>query len=161
MLHVVLVSSTPIAQSNPERNMKQLLCVVSCCVISSVRSLGCVTLRGSDMATTIIDDCINCGACEDECPNGAISMGEEIFVIDPMLCTECVGHHGEQMCAAACPPEACVQDPGASRNRRDAVRASAEDPFQIDPLPSPPTPRTSVRNKRADSKGTHRCPSMT
>ena len=63
------------------------------------------------MATTIIDDCINCGACEDECPNGAISMGEEIFVIDPTLCTECVGHHGEQMCAAACPPEACVPDP--------------------------------------------------
>jgi len=62
------------------------------------------------MATIIIDDCINCGACEDECPNGAISMGDEIFVIDPNLCTECVGHHDEQMCAAACPPEACVQD---------------------------------------------------
>jgi len=38
-------------------------------------------------------------------------MGDEIFVIDPMRCTECVGHHGEQMCALACPPEACVQDP--------------------------------------------------
>ena len=63
------------------------------------------------MATLIIDDCINCGACEDECPNGAISMGDAIFVIDPMLCTECVGHHDEQMCATACPPEACVQDP--------------------------------------------------
>jgi ferredoxin len=35
------------------------------------------------MATLIAEDCINCGACEDECPNGAISMGEEIFVIDP------------------------------------------------------------------------------
>ena len=33
------------------------------------------------MATMITEDCINCGACEDECPNGAISMGEEIFVI--------------------------------------------------------------------------------
>jgi ferredoxin len=38
-------------------------------------------------------------------------MGDEIFVIDPNLCTECVGHHDEQMCVAACPPEACVQDP--------------------------------------------------
>lgn len=63
------------------------------------------------MATLINEDCINCGACEDECPNGAISMGEEIFVIDPDLCTECVGSHGEQMCALACPPEACVSDP--------------------------------------------------
>ena len=63
------------------------------------------------MATLINEDCINCGAGEDECPNGAISVGEERFVIDPNLCTECVGHHGEQMCALACPPEACVQDP--------------------------------------------------
>ncbi len=62
------------------------------------------------MATRITEDCINCGACEDECPNGAISMGDEIFVIDPELCTECVGFSDEQMCAAACPPEACVQD---------------------------------------------------
>jgi len=68
------------------------------------------------MATIITEDCINCGACEDECPNTAISMGEEIFVIDPTLCTECVGHHDEQMCAAACPPEACVQDPERIEN---------------------------------------------
>ena len=68
------------------------------------------------MATLINEDCINCGACEDECPNGAISMGEEIFVINPDLCTECVGSHDEQMCALACPPEACVQDPERVEN---------------------------------------------
>ena len=63
------------------------------------------------MATQITEDCINCGACEDECPNGAISMGAETFVIEPDLCTECVGFFDEQMCAAACPPDVCVQDP--------------------------------------------------
>ncbi len=63
------------------------------------------------MATIITEDCIRCGACEDECPNSAISLGEEMFVIDPELCTECVGFSDEQMCAAACPPEACLQDP--------------------------------------------------
>ena len=63
------------------------------------------------MATRITEDCINCGACEDECPNGAISMGDDTFVIDPALCTECVGFSGEQACAAACPPDVCVQDP--------------------------------------------------
>ncbi|MDH3208351.1 MAG: YfhL family 4Fe-4S dicluster ferredoxin [Gemmatimonadota bacterium] len=63
------------------------------------------------MATRITEDCIHCGACEDECPNGAISMGEDSFVIDPALCTECVGVFGEQMCALACPPDVCVQDP--------------------------------------------------
>ena len=45
------------------------------------------------MALIITDDCINCDVCEPECPNGAISQGEEIYVIDPNLCTECVGFH--------------------------------------------------------------------
>jgi ferredoxin len=67
--------------------------------------------RRCAMATMITEDCISCGACEDECPNTAISMGAEIFVIDPALCTECVGFFDEQMCAAACPPDVCVQDP--------------------------------------------------
>jgi ferredoxin len=63
------------------------------------------------MATMITEDCINCGACEDECPNDAISVGAETFAIDPTLCTECVGFSNEQMCAAACPPDVCVSDP--------------------------------------------------
>jgi ferredoxin len=62
------------------------------------------------MATMITEECINCGACEDECPNGAISMGEEVFVIEPDLCTECVGFSNEQACAAACPPDVCIPD---------------------------------------------------
>ena len=63
------------------------------------------------MATLISEDCIMCGACEAECPNQAISVGEDRFIIDPKLCTECVGFDNEQMCAAACPPEACIPDP--------------------------------------------------
>lgn len=45
------------------------------------------------MALMITDECINCDVCEPECPNGAISPGDEIYVIDPALCTECVGHY--------------------------------------------------------------------
>jgi hypothetical protein len=63
------------------------------------------------MATMITTDCINCGACEPECPNNAISQGETIFVIDPMLCTECVGFHDYEACAAVCPVDCCVTDP--------------------------------------------------
>src|SRR4051794_2126533 len=63
------------------------------------------------MATMITQECINCGACEPECPNRAISQGEEIFVIDPKLCTECVGFHDEEACAAVCPVDCCVPDP--------------------------------------------------
>lgn len=44
------------------------------------------------MALMITDECINCDVCEPECPNEAISQGEEIYVIDPNLCTQCVGH---------------------------------------------------------------------
>jgi len=63
------------------------------------------------MATMITSDCINCGACEHECPNNAISQGETIFVIDPQLCTECVGFHDYEACAAVCPVDCCVTDP--------------------------------------------------
>ena len=35
------------------------------------------------MATMITEECINCGVCEPECPNEAISEGEETFIIDP------------------------------------------------------------------------------
>ena len=43
------------------------------------------------MALIITEECIICGACEPECPNQAITEGEEIYIIDPALCTECVG----------------------------------------------------------------------
>ena len=63
------------------------------------------------MATTITEECINCGACEPECPNGAISQGEDIYIIDPKLCTECVGFHDEEACNAVCPVDCCLPDP--------------------------------------------------
>jgi ferredoxin len=63
------------------------------------------------MATMITEECINCGVCEPECPNDAISEGSEIFQIDPSLCTECVGFHEAEQCAAVCPVDCCVPDP--------------------------------------------------
>ena len=63
------------------------------------------------MATMITDECINCGVCEPECPNEAITEGEDIFVIDPNTCTECVGFHDEEQCAVVCPVDCCVADP--------------------------------------------------
>lgn len=64
------------------------------------------------MATHITEDCINCGACEPECPNEAISEGDDVYVIDPNLCTECVGFHDFEACQAVCPVECCLPDPG-------------------------------------------------
>jgi ferredoxin len=68
------------------------------------------------MATMITEECIGCGACEGECPNDAISLGDEIFAIDPDLCSECVGFHDTQMCADACPVDCCVPDPERREN---------------------------------------------
>ena len=63
------------------------------------------------MATKITEECINCGACEPECPNGAISQGDDFYVIDPALCSECVGFHEKEACAAVCPVDCCIPDP--------------------------------------------------
>jgi len=59
------------------------------------------------MALIITDECINCDVCEPECPNEAIYQGEEIYEIDPLKCTECVGHFAEAQCVAVCPVD-CI-----------------------------------------------------
>ena len=78
------------------------------------------------MATMITSECINCGACEPECPNTAIYQGavewlgvdgamhkalsDEIFYIVPEKCTECVGFHDHEACAAVCPVDRDLPD---------------------------------------------------
>ena len=74
------------------------------------------------MALMITDECINCDVCEPECPNGAISLGEEIYVIDPALCTECVGHYDNPQCVEVCPVDCCLPDP-AHRESQDELQA--------------------------------------
>ncbi|MGD8105145.1 YfhL family 4Fe-4S dicluster ferredoxin [Pantoea sp. FN0302] len=70
------------------------------------------------MALLITKKCINCDMCEPECPNQAISMGDEIYVIDPWLCTECVGHYDTPTCMSVCPIDnTIVTDPAHQENR--------------------------------------------
>lgn len=63
------------------------------------------------MSLLINDECINCDVCEPECPNNAISQGDEIYEIDPNLCTECVGHFDEPTCIEVCPVDCILVDP--------------------------------------------------
>lgn len=63
------------------------------------------------MALIITDECINCDVCEPVCPNQAISPGEEYYVIDPLKCTECVGHFDEPQCQIVCPVACIPLDP--------------------------------------------------
>ncbi|WP_185864364.1 4Fe-4S dicluster domain-containing protein [Blattabacterium cuenoti] len=85
------------------------------------------------MSIKITEECINCGACELECPNHAIYEGgkkwrmsdgnkknNEIFnnlqepikkntyFIVPEKCTECIGFYEEPQCIMVCPVNCCV-----------------------------------------------------
>lgn len=62
------------------------------------------------MSYKITSDCINCGACEPECPNSAISEGDPVYMINPQKCTECIGHYESSRCAEVCPVDACHPD---------------------------------------------------
>lgn len=56
------------------------------------------------MAYKISNDCISCGACEVECPVGAISADDGKFVINPEVCVSCGA------CANVCPVGAPSQE---------------------------------------------------
>jgi len=56
------------------------------------------------MPTQIIkDDCVACGACQDVCPENAITM-EEVAVIDEVKCVDCGA------CIEECPNNAIKKD---------------------------------------------------
>ena len=73
------------------------------------------------MALMITDECINCDVCEPECPNQAISMGPEFYVIDPNRCTECVGHFDEPQCVQVCPVECIPVNPQQVESREQLM----------------------------------------
>ncbi len=56
------------------------------------------------MAYKISDACINCAACEGECPVSAISEKGDKRVIDAATCVSCGA------CAAVCPVEAISEE---------------------------------------------------
>ncbi len=89
------------------------------------------------MALMITDECINCDVCEPECPNSAISQGEEYYQIDPALCTECVGHYETSQCVEVCPVECIPMNPDFIESRdelyRKYLKLTAKAP---DPAPS-------------------------
>ncbi|HBT33772.1 MAG TPA: ferredoxin [Pusillimonas sp.] len=78
------------------------------------------------MALHITDECINCDVCEPQCPNEAIYMGEEIYEINPMKCTECVGHFDEPQCQVVCPVE-CIEIHPDWRESREQLLKRYED----------------------------------
>jgi ferredoxin len=75
------------------------------------------------MALMITEECIVCGACEPECPNNAIAVGENVYEINPSLCTECVGYFEEPQCKSVCPiDEAIVQNPACVETKEELLK---------------------------------------
>lgn len=56
------------------------------------------------MAYKITDECISCGACEAECPAGAIAAGDGKYEINADACLDCGA------CAGVCPVGAPVAE---------------------------------------------------
>ncbi|MEZ5439037.1 MAG: YfhL family 4Fe-4S dicluster ferredoxin [Lysobacteraceae bacterium] len=77
------------------------------------------------MALLINELCVNCDVCAPVCPNTAISMGAEIYEIDPARCTECVGHFPEPQCVEVCPVECIDPDPAYPESQDDLLRKLA------------------------------------
>ena len=71
------------------------------------------------MALLINDECVNCGVCEPECPNNAITEGDDIYIIDPTKCTECVGHYDEPQCIEVCPVDCIPKDPDNEETKEE------------------------------------------
>ncbi|HEX2548441.1 MAG TPA: YfhL family 4Fe-4S dicluster ferredoxin [Gammaproteobacteria bacterium] len=73
------------------------------------------------MSLKITDECINCDVCEPVCPNQAIRQGELIYEIDPLKCTECVGHFDEPQCVAVCPVDCIPLDPAHPETKEELL----------------------------------------
>jgi len=93
------------------------------------------------MATMITAECINCGACEPECPNTAIYQGgvewehngvkhapisQDVFYIVPEKCTECVGFYEQEACAAVCPVDVCIPNPDIPESEEQLLARAKE-----------------------------------
>lgn len=92
------------------------------------------------MALMITEECINCGACQAECPNTAIYVGGEEYELNgqmapalsadyyyvvPEKCTECVGFHDDPQCVGVCPTDSCQKNPAVAENH-DQLLAKAK-----------------------------------
>ena len=73
------------------------------------------------MALIINEECIACDACLPECPNDAISEGDPIYIIDPNLCSECVGFFDEPQCVEVCPVDSIVPDPNHQETKEELL----------------------------------------
>jgi len=85
------------------------------------------------MAFVICVDCISCGMCIEVCPNDAISESDSVYIIDPNLCTECVGDFEEPQCIRICPVDAIASDPEHCESQDELLKKEKHILDQRDP----------------------------
>jgi ferredoxin len=86
------------------------------------------------------DQCIDCAACVEPCPNQAIFRGGEpwifrgaqppprsdTFYIVAELCTECMSYYDTPQCVTACPVDCIARDPASGESKEDLERKAGE-----------------------------------
>src|SRR5581483_10932534 len=73
-------------------------------------------------------------------PDGTMHppLSNDIFYIVPEKCTECVGFHDHEACAAVCPVDCCVPDPTRPETHEVLLaRARALHPGEVIPDDAP------------------------
>ncbi|MFO1219419.1 MAG: ferredoxin [Burkholderiaceae bacterium] len=89
------------------------------------------------MAYMISCECINCSACEFECPVRAISAGANQFVIDAAVCVECDGYFPVPRCKNVCPVAACQPARAAYQFKMAALANRGAPPVMLRPATPP------------------------
>ena len=69
----------------------------------------------------INDNRTACDASKPACPNEAISVGDPIYVIDALRCTECVGARDEPQCKLVFPADCIVPNPDVQESPEELM----------------------------------------
>jgi ferredoxin len=79
------------------------------------------------MPYVITDECINCRACKEECPENAIEshktrkkierLSKKHFFVIPSKCNECKGFSELPLCLEICPMK-CITKISGEKNKR-------------------------------------------
>lgn len=97
------------------------------------------------MSLRITHDCINCGACEIECPQSAVSPGKSVskqhgqlfkidlfgdddfvsslhYYINPFKCNNCEGYFSTPRCIEVCPLPCCLTESEYAESETGGVK---------------------------------------
>jgi electron transport complex protein RnfB len=75
-------------------------CPCCCAFLTTSQKMGRNSLSRSSYVASVSADCVGCGACEDRCPVGAVTVGDEgVAVVEEAVCIGC------GVCAPTCATE--------------------------------------------------------